>query len=85
MKTTFYATWDGEVLRPHGPLPLSPNSRVHLSIEQATDEPEPSEPRAAPAEGRDPRRRTSFLTVAMSLEVDGPPDWSSRFGRSGPD
>lgn len=32
MTTTMYATFDGEVFRPEGPIPLEPNTRVQLTI-----------------------------------------------------
>lgn len=64
MSTTLYAMFDGEVLRPDQPLPFAPNTRVRLTVE------EEGEPTAeAPA---------SFLRTARTLNVDGPPDWSTR-------
>lgn len=63
--TTLYATFDGQVLRPDEPIALPPNTRVRLLLE-------PTE--SAPAsEGA-----RSFLGVAQSLDLAGPPDWSSR-------
>ena len=64
MSTTLYAMFDGEVLRPDQPLPFAPNTRVRLTVEE---EEEPAE-----------QRPTSFLRTARSLNVDGPPDWSTR-------
>ena len=64
MSTTLYAVFDGEVLRPDGPLPFAPNTRVRLTVEA---DPEPAQ--------RAPR---SFLEVAEELNLDGPLDWSSR-------
>lgn len=63
MSTTLYAMFDGEVLRPDEPLAIAPNTRVRLILE--TDE-----AAAPPAK--------SFLDTAEALELDGPPDWSSR-------
>lgn len=63
MSTTLYAMFDGEVFRPDQPLPIAPNTRVRLTIE--TEQ----------VEKRPPR---SFLDVAEGLNLDGPPDWSSR-------
>ena len=33
MTTTVFATYDGEVLRPEGPVNLAPNTRVRITIE----------------------------------------------------
>ena len=33
MTTTLFATFDGEVLRPEGPVTLAPNTRVRVTIE----------------------------------------------------
>ena len=55
------AFFDGEVLRPAEPLELAPNTRVRITVEV----------------GEAPRREpASFLDVARSLSLDGPPDWS---------
>ena len=56
-------TFNGEVFVPDEPVPLAPNTRVRATIEAAEDE---------------QRAPKSFLDVAKSLNVDGPPDWSSR-------
>jgi hypothetical protein len=63
MSQTLDAIFDGNVFRPDGPIALEPNTRVRLTIEPATASPEQPE---------------SFLRVARSLNLDGPPDWSSR-------
>jgi hypothetical protein len=64
---TVHATFDGAALRLDEPLDLPPNSRVRLTIEvvERVDAPE---------------RRASFLETARSLNLQGPPDWSSRLG-----
>lgn len=67
MTTTLYATFDGEVLRPEEPISLAPNTRVRVVIETQADE-EPS--------------TSSFLRTAQGLNLDGPPDWSSRLSRA---
>ena len=64
MSETLYATFDGEVLRPHRPVSLEPNTRVRLTIEDADTEKTP------PA--------SSFLKTAKSLRLEGPNDWSER-------
>ena len=63
MSQTLDAIFDGNVFRPDGPIELEPNTRVRLTIE----------PAIAPTE-----QPESFLRVARSLNLDGPPDWSSR-------
>lgn len=63
MTTTLYAVFDGEVLRPDGPVSLPPNTRVRVTIE--TTEPGESQP-------------TSFLRTARALNLEGPSDWSAR-------
>jgi len=63
--TKLYATFDGEVFRPEGPVGLSPNTQVRITVELAEPNPE--------------RRKASFLDTARSLKLQGPPDWSSRF------
>lgn len=63
--TTLYATFDGQVLRPEEPITLPPNTRVRLLLE-------PAESSAASGAAR------SFLSVARSLDLAGPPDWSAR-------
>ena len=66
MGQTLEATFDGNVFRPDGPVELKPNTRVRITIEPAeTSEHKPE----------------SFLRVARSLKLQGPPDWSSRLGR----
>ncbi|HWO02442.1 MAG TPA: antitoxin family protein [Blastocatellia bacterium] len=63
MSRTVEATFDGEVLRPDEPLDLEPNTRVLVTVEEkATNE----------------TKSRSFLRVARSLRLDGPPDWSER-------
>ena len=63
MSKTLEAVYDGEVLRPDEPLELEPNTRVRLTIE----------PAASPRE-----KSKSFIRTARSLDLQGPPDWSSR-------
>ena len=62
MVTTTEAVFDGNVFRPDNPLELEPNTRVRLTIE--TVQP-------------DARQAKSFLRVARSLNLDGPPDWAA--------
>jgi len=62
MVKTIEAVFDGQVLRPQDPLALKPNTRVRITIE--TEEPHTEE-------------ATSFLDVALSLNLEGPPDWAA--------
>lgn len=64
MTTTLNATFDGEVLRLDEPIELEPNTRVRVTIE--TDEPIPE-------------KDYIFLDIALSLNLQGPPDWSERY------
>jgi hypothetical protein len=61
MRTTLYATFDGEVFRPEGPVDVPPNTRVRITIDSDYAQERPA----------------SFLNTARSLKVDGPPDWSA--------
>ena len=65
MTTTIEAVFDGEVLRPDRPLKLEPNTRVTLVV-TTQDTFEP---------------RESFLDTAMSINLEGPPDWSENLDR----
>jgi len=61
MVQTLEAIFDGTVLRPDEPLLFQANTRVRLTVETIVEKD------AAPL---------SFLDVARSLRLDGPPDWS---------
>ena len=61
MIKTIEAVFDGKVLRPKEALTLEPNTRVRITIE-------PVEPTTKGA--------VSFLDTAISLKLDGPPDWA---------
>jgi predicted DNA-binding antitoxin AbrB/MazE fold protein len=63
MSKTIEAVYDGQVLRPEGPLELQPNTRVLITIEEST--------KAGP-------KAQSFLRTARALNLEGPPDWSTR-------
>ena len=63
MSQTLDAVFDGNVFRPDGPIQLEPNTRVRLTFEPA------------PTSAHEPE---SFLRVARSLNLEGPPDWSTR-------
>lgn len=57
------ALYDGLVFRPTEKLNLKLNTRAKLLVEfELSDEASP----------------VSFLDTALSLKLDGPPDWSSR-------
>lgn len=63
MSKIIEATFDGEVLRVDEPLDIEPNTRVRITIERM----------GQPKNGAD-----SFLDTALSLNLQGPPDWSAR-------
>jgi AF2212-like len=63
MTKTVQAIFDGEVLRLKEPLELEPNTVVQVTI--MTVEPGQTQP-------------LSFLDTALSLKLEGPPDWSER-------
>lgn len=60
---TIDALFDGEVFRPQERPDLEANTRVRITVEPLTP------PSAAPK---------SFLDTALSLDLEGPADWSSR-------
>ena len=62
MVETLEAIFDGKVLRPERPLTLEPNTRVRITIETMQPVSE---------------KATSFLRTVRSLNLDGPPDWST--------
>ena len=62
MTRTLEAVFDGEVLRPLEPLDLRPNTRVLVTISAEREE----------------KEAYAFLRAARSLELEGPPDWSTR-------
>ncbi|HKP54219.1 MAG TPA: antitoxin family protein [Chloroflexia bacterium] len=66
MANVIEATFDGKVLCPDEPLKLEPNTRVRLVIEEVL-----------PAADK----TSSFLDTALSLKLDGPPDWSVNIDR----
>ncbi len=61
MTQTLEAVFDGEVLCPQEPLELEPNTRVRIVVE------------SLPPDGEEP---ISFLRLAPTLNLQGPPDWS---------
>ena len=63
MSQTLEAIFDGEVLRPDEPIELEPNTRVRITIEPTSEAADESK---------------SFLDTALSLKLEGPPDWSER-------
>jgi hypothetical protein len=64
--TRVEAFFDGTVLHPETPLELAPNTRVRVVIEAVL-----------PPEEEPP----SVLDVALSLNLDGPPDWAKNIDR----
>jgi predicted DNA-binding antitoxin AbrB/MazE fold protein len=66
MANIIEATFDGKVLRPDEPLELAPNTRVRIAIEEVLP---------------DSHEAPSFLEVARSLRIEGPPDWSANLDK----
>ena len=62
MITKLDAWFDGAVLHPVEPLALKPNSRVLMTIETKSFNQD---------------TEYTFLDTASSLNLDGPPDWST--------
>lgn len=62
MIKTIEAVFDGKVFHPEDPVSLEPNTHVRLTVE--TVQPEAGEAK-------------SFLLVARSLQLEGPPDWAA--------
>jgi hypothetical protein len=62
--SSFEAIYDGSVLRPVEPLGLPANTHVRITLEVM----------APPAE-----KANSFLAVASTLNLQGPPDWATNF------
>jgi hypothetical protein len=63
MLKSIEAVFDGEVFRPAEEVELEANTRVQLLFE------------TLPVGEAD---NVSFLELALQLDLDGPPDWSSR-------
>jgi predicted DNA-binding antitoxin AbrB/MazE fold protein len=63
MVKTMKAIFDGKVLKPEEPIELAPNTSVEITIR--TPEPVMGSPGCS-------------LQVAMSLNLEGPSDWSER-------
>ncbi len=66
MNKTIEAVFDGTVFHPTEPIALEPNVRVRITVEELP----PSE-----------KKQVSFLEVARSLNLDGPPDWSENLDK----
>ena len=62
MVTTIEALFDGTAFYPAETLTLEPNTRVRITVETLLP---PSE------------QQLSFLQTSLSLNLEGPPDWSS--------
>ncbi len=63
MTMTVRAVYDGKVFRPEEPIELEPNTSVTITLE---------------TNGEDEKEPTSFLELARTLKLHGPPDWSER-------
>jgi predicted DNA-binding antitoxin AbrB/MazE fold protein len=65
MIKTLEAIFDGKVFQPDKPVEIEPNTRVRISVEALSAESE---------------EVVSFLRTARSLNLEGPPDWSTKVG-----
>ena len=63
------AVFDGKLLRPKDALTLEPNTRVLITIEPVEITTE---------------KVVSFLDTAISLNLDGPPDWAANIDTYSP-
>jgi hypothetical protein len=78
MTRTVHARFDGKAFYPEEPVPIAPDTPVILTVEtqEPTEAEEPLEKRnrasSAPVKGEP----YSFLKFAMSLNLEGPEDWS---------
>jgi hypothetical protein len=78
MTKTVQAKFDGQAFYPEESMPIAPNTRVLLTVvspetvEEKSEEPQEESADAAPVLGEP----YSFLKFAMSLNLDGPEDWS---------
>lgn len=68
MTRTITARYDGRAIHPDEPLPLPRDTRITIMVHSE---------KSAVDENEDVGVST-FLDVALSLNVDGPPDWSER-------
>ena len=64
MIKTLEGLWDGTTIHPDEPLDVEPNTRVRFTIETE----------APPTDGN-----LSFFDTALSLNLEGPPDWALNF------
>ena len=65
---TVTAIWDGKLIHPDEPLPLPRDTRITITVH--AEEPRENEDRDVGV--------STFLDVALSLKICGPPDWSER-------
>lgn len=78
MPRTFYAMFDGEVLRPGEPLPVKPGARLKVTIDELSTKEKDGRP-------------YSFIHALLSFDLKGPPDLSTNLdeylygGREWPD
>jgi hypothetical protein len=71
MTRTVHARFDGEAFYPEEPVPIAPNTTVLLTVE-TEDLPLERGEDSVPIKGEP----YSFLKFAMSLNLEGPEDWS---------
>lgn len=77
MTRVVHARFDGKSFHPEEPVPIAPDTSVILTIEtqepdEAQEPEDESRASSAPVKGEP----YSFLKLAMSLNLEGPEDWS---------
>ena len=71
MTKTMHARFDGTAFYPEEPVSIAPNTTVILTVE-TEDPPLKKSTDFVPTQGEP----YSFLKLAMSLNLEGPEDWS---------
>ena len=78
MTRTVHARFDGKAFYPEEPVPIAPDTTVILTVE--TQEPaeveEPPQEEGCSSSAPVLGEPYSFLKFAMSLNLEGPEDWS---------
>jgi hypothetical protein len=76
MTRTVHARFDGKAFYPEEPLSIAPNTTVLLTVETSEASESPPPPPAGPPAVAIEGEPYSFLKFAMSLNLEGPKDWS---------
>ncbi len=76
MTRTVHARFDGKSFYPEEPLSIAPNTKVLLTVETSEAEESVPSSQAGPSAAAVEGEPYSFLNFAMSLNLEGPKDWS---------